>query len=92
MTTRIPLAALCGIEIGTGENIMKIKGLVFIELPRSRHVDRVAGIKQAGKETGKQFVAVAANGWANDTGDVEKPLSAKSAKRELAHRQHAPPI
>ena len=27
---RIPLAALCGIEITTGENIMKIKGLVFI--------------------------------------------------------------
>ena len=28
--TRIPLAALCGIETGTGENVMKIKGLVFI--------------------------------------------------------------
>jgi Putative peptidoglycan binding domain len=58
-------------------------------LPRGRRIDPVASIHQAGEETSKQFVAVATNGCANDTGHVAKPLSAKSAKRELTQRQHA---
>ncbi len=86
---RIPLAALCAIEITTGENIMKIKGLVFISClaagaliaspALSKPVKKPASSSSRSQQTAARTTQVTST----------NRVSAKSAKRKLARSQHA---